>query len=147
MPSNPADAIVDRSFAKQQGVLPHPLDDSFLSVNAAKNDVGDQSYNGLCEKFVEQQTYGQTGLYPTAIDAWNDYSKQGKAIMGDVTNAPRGSIIYWNADNSNFGDGHASIADGQGNMISSTSQGVQQIPISQWQQTTNQQPLGYVIPN
>ncbi len=141
--NNPADNIVEGFFAKQNG-KPHPLDDSYVAK--AEADKGDQSYNNYCEAFVEKAA-GLPNMGASATQAWDNYSKQGKAIAGDITNAPRGAILYFAPDNSNYGDGHAGFSDGKGNLVSATSQGVKSIPISEWQKQTGQTPLGYVIPN
>lgn len=140
---NEADSIVSGYFSRKSS-SPHPLDDSFLTK--AEKDTGDQSYNNYCEQFVEQVAYGNNGLYPSAQAAWNAYVRQGKAVKGNVEDAPRGAMLYFQGDNSNRGFGHAGFADGRGGLISATSSGVKTIPISQWISQTKQKPLGYVLP-
>jgi len=114
-------------------------------VSSAQSDQGKQDYNNLCEKFVEQHVYGQTGIFPTAADAWNSYVKDGKA-QGGAQNAPAGSMVYFGADKSNGDFGHVAIADGKGNIIGATSNGVQSIPLTDWIKQTGQTPLGFVQP-
>lgn len=140
--SNQADDIVNRFFAKQSGATPNPFDDS--AVSHAINKIGSQDYNDLCERFAEQAVYGRNGIYPSAIDAWSDYSKQGKTYVGH--DAPAGSLIYFGADDSNGGDGHVAVSDGKGNIIGATSNGVKMLPLSSWTKQTKQKVLGYVIP-
>lgn len=120
------------------------VDDSALEK--AQADTGDQSYNNLCEKFVETNTYGKSGLYPSAKDAWNNYIQAGKQVGGNIYQAPKGALIYFAPDRSNNDYGHAGIADGQGNFVSATSTGVKTLPIQKWIETTGQRPLGYVVP-
>lgn len=141
--TNKADSIVDRWSMRQSGNS-SPLDDT--NVSNAQSDIGDQQFNGLCERFVEQNTFGKSGLFSSAADAWQGYSKQGKAYQDDPENAPAGSMIYFAPDESNSGDGHVGISDGKGNIIAATSRGVAQTPISFWTKMTGQKPLGYVIP-
>lgn len=139
---------VQSYFEKLTGTkLPTPgqmIDDQGLK--RAQADTGDQSFNNYCEKFVEESIYGKSGLYPSAADAWNNYVQSGKEVGGNILNAPRGALIYFAGDNSNDGYGHAGIADGQGNFVSATSNGVKTVPLNEWVQTTGQKPLGYVIP-
>ncbi len=142
---NEADQIVNRWQARQSGSA-HPLDDAAIHVQNAQNNIGDQSYNGLCEGFAEEQTFGKRGLYPSAADAWNAYEQNGQATKGNIIDAPKGALVYFSADQSNNGDGHVGISDGNGNFISATSNGVQQIPINDWVKMTGQTPLGYVTP-
>ena len=142
--NNPADNIVDGFMAKQEN-NPHPLDDSYVAK--AKADQGDQSYNGYCESFAEQVAYGKQNIYGSAAEAWSNYVNSGKARGGDVQKAPKGAMIYFAPDASNWGDGHVGFSDGQGNLVSATSQGVKSIPLNDWIKQTGQTPLGYVIPN
>src|SRR6185437_13669296 len=102
-PHNQADVIVD-SFLGRKNPNPHPLDDTYVKM--AKNDAGDQSYNNYCEAFAEQVAYGHTNMFPTAQNAWDNYLQEGKAIPGDISKAPPGSMIYFKGDDSNFGEGH-----------------------------------------
>jgi hypothetical protein len=116
-------------------------------LNSSQGDqLGNQDYNGECQKYVEQETYGHAGIFPTAVDAWNSYVKSGQAFGGDVAKAPAGDLIYFAPDSGNGGDGHVSISDGQGGMTSATYNGVQHQSISGWLQSTGQTPLGYVKP-
>lgn len=119
------------------------LDDSNLT--RASRDTGDQSYNNYCEKFTEEATYGKSGLFPIAAAAWNHYVSNGQAY-GNADKAPAGALIYFAPDQSNFGDGHVGIADGQGGFVSATSAGVKNMSIDDWKKLTGQKPLGYVLP-
>lgn len=132
--SDPWSAIVNSS----------PISDN--NVSTAQSSEGRQDLNGYCEQFVEDATFGQNGIFPTAADAWTNYVKSGEAYQGDVTKAPAGSLIYFAPDASNSNEGHTGVLDGKGNMISATDYGVQQISVAQWMQQTGQKPLGYVMP-
>ena len=43
----------------------------------AKSNLGSSKWNGHCEQFVEQATYGKYIGYLTASIAWNDYVNKG----------------------------------------------------------------------
>src|SRR2546423_9668002 len=60
------------------------------NVNAAQSKLGNQDDDGLCQKFVEEATYGKSGIFPSAIDAWNTYTENGQAQPGDIAKAPSG---------------------------------------------------------
>ncbi len=110
-------------------------------LNNAKKMLGDQNYIGLCERFVEVATQGKSGLYPSAIAAFN--AQKGNAT--DLANAKPGDAIYFAPDASNEGFGHTGVISGNGNMISATNTGVKETPIDKWTANTGQKILG-VIP-
>lgn len=119
---------------------------SNANVAQAQTKLGNQDRNGYCQQFVEEATYGKSGMYPTAIDAWDTYAKNGQAYQGDVQKAPSGSLIYFAPDKSNEDAGHVGISDGKGGMISATDNGVEATSVADWQARTKQKPLGYVQP-
>jgi cell wall-associated NlpC family hydrolase len=100
----------------------------------------------MCERFAEEATYGKSGMYGSAADAWDNYAQSGKAYQGNIQEAPSGALIYFAPDNSNGGFGHVGVADGKGNMISATYNGVQASNIDDWIKNTGQTPLGFVKP-
>ena len=112
----------------------------------AKSNLGSSKWNGKCEQFAEQATYGKSIGYLTAILAWNDYINKGVAKSGNVQNAPSGSLIYFVPDSSNNYDGNVAISDGEGNIIVATSISVQQTTLNDWINNTGQIPLGFVNP-
>ncbi len=111
------------------------------ALATAQASVGDEDYNGLCEKFAEQVSYGKTGMFPTANDAWNHYAQNGQA-RPDVENAPMGSLLYF----ANGGAGHVAITDGKGNITGATDNGVKTLPLQEWVKSTGQKILGFVTP-
>jgi hypothetical protein len=105
----------------------------------------DDNYNGLCEKYAEEQVYGKSGLYPSAADAWNNYVKNGQAYQGTAGIQP-GSLVYLSPDSSNSGYGHVGVADGKGNFTSATYNGIKTENIDDWSASTGQKVLGWVAP-
>lgn len=105
----------------------------------------DDNYDGLCEKYAEEQVYGKAGLYPSAADAWNTYVKNGQAFEG-TGGMQAGSLVYFSPDSSNSGYGHVGVADGKGNFTSATYHGVKTENIEDWQKSTGQKVLGWVAP-
>lgn len=112
-------------------------------VATARAALGDQSYNGLCQKFAEKAAYGKTGLYPTAAAAWNDNVQKGNAYSG-LDGAQAGDLVYFAPDGSNGGAGHVGIYSGNNRMTSATYNGVQDDGIDNWKKQTGQRVLGYV---
>jgi len=110
-----------------------------LSLAIAKKQLGDREYIGYCEKFVEQVTKGTTGIYPSAIDAWNQ--QQDKAVTG-LDGVQPGDPVYFAPDSSNQGYGHTGIYAGDNQFVSATDNGIQQNDLGKWQQSTGQQVLG-----
>lgn len=82
-----------------------------------EQNAGDTSYEGLCEKAVEN-AWGTTGVWPSAIAHWQGAIDAGKAHEGD-TNPPKGAFVYWNTSEY----GHVGIADGNGGFYSSSIDG------------------------
>ncbi len=112
-------------------------------VKTAAGDVGDQSYNGYCQQFVEQVALGRTGVYPSAVEAWNGYTQSGKAKSG-IAGAKPGDLVYFAPDPSNGNYGHTGIVTGNNKFISATYSGVKEADLSDWQKQTGQQILGHV---
>lgn len=79
--------------------------------------MGDASYQGLCEKAVEN-AYGTTGVWASAIAHWNGAVNVGKAHPGDM-NPPLGAFVYW--DISQYG--HVGISDGNGGFYATSVDG------------------------
>jgi len=112
------------------------------NVTQAQNLIGSQDYNQLCERFAEAVTKGKTGVYPSATDAWLDYSKQGKAKQG-IDGLKKGDLIYWY--NPADSDGHVSVYIGGDTMIGATdTEGIKQTNINNWAKDTGEQILGHV---
>lgn len=128
----------------QSATSGNPYWDTPSDVSNAQAKVGDPMDKGYCETFVEQMA-GTPNMGASAAEAFNNWAAQGKAYQ-DVTKAPPGSLIYFKADDSNGNAGHVAIADGQGNIIGATYNGVQQTSLKDWISQTGQQPLGYVVP-
>lgn len=101
--------------------------------------LGKNAFVGLCEKFVEQVTKGKTGLFPTAISAWDKQQHQ-SGLNGVKT----GDAVYFGADPSNGNAGHAGVYTTNGNFISATNNGIQEYNIQNWEKATGQKLLGYV---
>jgi cell wall-associated NlpC family hydrolase len=96
-------------------------------------------YDGLCEAYAEQQKHGVTGLYPSAIDCWNQSKNK---VQGTAGIRP-GDQVFFAPDKSNSGYGHTGIYEGNGQFKSATYNGVQTNDLNHWQQNTGQQLLGY----
>lgn len=111
------------------------------AVDTAQKRTAATAYNGLCEKFVEQASYGKSGIFPSAIAAWT--GQQDKAIAG-INGIKPGDAVYFNADSSNGGFGHTGIYLGEGKMLSATYNGLQESDLGSWQKQTGQKILGYV---
>lgn len=78
-----------------------------------KNRDGDTSYQGLCEKAVEN-AYGTTGVWASALAHWNGAEQH----PGD-TNPPLGAFVYWNISQY----GHVGISDGNGGFYATSVNG------------------------
>lgn len=111
-------------------------------VAKAMADSGDQSFDGYCQAFAEKMT-GAPNMGGSAAEAWNNYSKQGRAVPS-VQGMNPGDLIYFAPDNSNQGYGHVGIYQGDGKFVSATYHGVQSNDLSDWQKKTGQQIVGYV---
>lgn len=106
-----------------------------------KNPDDSNLFNGLCQAFVEHATLGHTGVFPTAIDAWNQ--QQNKAVPG-LQNIKPGDPIYFSANQSNNNDGHTGIYLGDNKFISATNNGIKTNDIGKWVTDTGQSVLGYL---
>ena len=100
----------------------------------ARQMLGDQDYIGLCEKFVEN-LHGQSGLYPTALAA-----AKSQGLSQDWANIKPGDELFFGAAPENGGDGHVGVYSGNGHIVSATSKGVLDLPISAF----NAPVLGYL---
>ncbi len=108
------------------------------ALAAARAKLGTTAYIGLCESFVESVN-GMGNMGSSAINAWNGAPQLQRT---DLQNIRPGDTIYFapTADNQY---GHTGIYSGNGNFISATNNGIQEVPIGQWQQQTGQKALGY----
>lgn len=101
-----------------------------------------ESWDGLCQAWVEQQTLGHTGVYPSALSAWNQ--QQNKAVKGTLTGIQPGDLVYFDANSGNGGYGHTGIYRGNGQFVSATDNGIAINSIAEWQKGTGQNLLGYI---
>ena len=92
------------------------------AVAWAKSMVGRQECNNLCERFVEE-AYGTRGVFPSAKDAAKQLVTQRGS--SSLRTAPVGALLYFQADETNDGYGHAAIYLGNGEMVSARPDGVQ----------------------
>jgi len=130
------------SILQSAGITSQAPEDVSLAEQQAQ--AKSQDDNGYCQRFVEKIT-GSKKHYGSAVQAWNDYVKQGKAFA-DISKAPPGSLLYYAPDAGNRGFGHVAVTDGNGNQIGATYHGVQQDTTQNWLQKTGQTPLGFVMP-
>lgn len=134
--------IPDNSVSDQSSVISIPTqskapDDVFL----ASKDTGNHKYDGWCQAFVEHATLGKTGVFPSAIDAWQ--AQQDKAVSG-LNGIKAGDPIYFSPNQSNDGYGHTGIYAGDNKFISATDNGIKTIDLKEWSKATGQQVLGYL---
>lgn len=126
--------------------IPSPLTPYQQSM---QKTIDGENYAGECQKYVEQQIYGKTNIFPSAIDAANYYANKGM-LNPDISQAKPGSLVYFSANDGNGNNGHVGILNNIGNndatFTSATYNGVQTLPLSQWTQNTGQQILGFVNP-
>lgn len=113
-------------------------------VKNAEENLGNQDYDGYCETFQEQMS-GSPDMGDTAADAWDNYVQKGKAV-GGLQDAKAGDLVYFAGDG---GLGHTGIISGKdknGNttFVSATDNGVENLPVNEWLQSTGQQLLGIV---
>ncbi len=113
------------------------------NISNASQYLGSSAFDDLCQAFVEQATYGHQGVYPSAISAWNS---QNTKVQGSKGISP-GDLVYFGADSSNNGFGHAGIYTGNNQFISATNSGVGYNDLDKWQQNTGQRLLGYIPQN
>lgn len=107
----------------------------------AQQTMGKQDYLGLCEAFVERITKGTEGIYASAIDAWN---KQKPQAQTDLSKIQPGDTVYFGADKSNGGYGHAGVYLGNNKMTSATYNGIKESDLNEWQNQTGQKILGFI---
>lgn len=105
------------------------------TVNTTKT-----AYKGLCQAFVEA-TIGSGWKGGSAIQAWQN--QQDKAVPS-LNGIKPGDPIYFAADRSNGGYGHTGIYMGNGNFLSATDNGIQNLPLNDWIKATDQHILGYL---
>lgn len=113
------------------------------NLAAAKQQLGEKAYIGYCQAFVADTAGGQNHG-ASAIEAWNN--QQDKATQG-LNGISPGDEIYFNADDSNGGNGHTGIYSGNNHFISATNNGIEEQDLADWQKSTGQQLLGYISPN
>lgn len=111
-------------------------------VQKAEQDIGDGTYSGYCESFVEQMT-GSGQMGGSAIEAWNNNAQAGRAVSGTDGIQP-GDPIYFSANQGNGGYGHVGIYMGNNQFISATYNGTQVENLDDWTKSTGQQILGYL---
>lgn len=149
---NPIQAIAEEAMQGNKSQDSNPikaLAQKYVTpddVVTAREELGDQSYNGYCERFVEEKAYGKSGIHGSAADAWNHNVKEGNAFSG-LDGAQPGDLVYFEPDASNGYAGHAAIYSGGNRMISATYSGVQDSNIDDWTKQTKQKVLGYVKVN
>lgn len=99
------------------------------AVAWAKSMIGNTSYNGLCEKFVEN-AYGVFGVplgYWTALADFNAQKAAGR-IHTTANDIPAGALVFFR-NRSDGGNGHVEIAVGNGTFITSAAK-VQYVNLS-----------------
>lgn len=128
--------------AKQSVSSPTPSSLGPINVSNAnmmqKDDTG--KYKGLCQRFVEDATYGKHGIFDSAISAWNQLPNKVQGLNG----VKPGDLVYFSANAGNNNDGHVGIYEGNGVFKSATSNGIEDYNINDWTKRTGQSVLGYV---
>lgn len=114
------------------------------NIKSAKQlmDNPPEDYTGKCQRFVEQATYGKTGLNYSANTAWQNAQDKVESLKG----IKKGDLIYFAPDSSNGFDGHVGIYEGNDKFISARDDGIKEDTIHNWNKTTGQVAVGY-IPN
>jgi hypothetical protein len=118
------------------------------NIDNAKKYVGNQdandSYAGWCQKFTddilntpqEQRQSSALNTFQNNPNSVNDPSLKG---------IQPGDLVYFDAAQSNQGDGHVGFYEGNGKFISATDNGiVDNKNINEWNQQNNQSVLGYI---
>lgn len=108
-------------------------------VNIGKA-IATPAYSGLCLKFVDDKQ-GNTARQPTAIA---DY--QANAQAGNISTSekiPANARVYFAPDDSNGGNGHVGISNGDGSFTSATDNGIKTFAIKEWEKYTGQKFIGY----
>lgn len=72
------------------------------------------SYNGLCERFVEQ-AYGTSGRFTSALAAFNALRARGM-VHSNATNIPAGALVFSTGSDPRFG--HVMLSRGNGTFVS-----------------------------
>lgn len=137
----------DPASALPSGLSPNQLQAYQQSGQGMSKPAGmsNSQWAGLCQAYVEQQTLGHTGVYPSAVAAWNSQQRNQRT---DLQNIKPGDALYFAPDSSNQGFGHAGIFAGYDNnghpiMQSALYNGVQNTDLTNW----NQKVLGYIPTN
>lgn len=112
-------------------------------LNKAAKYLGSKDFTGLCEKFAETVTQGKTGLYSSAIEA---FDRQKDKVRTDIENMPVGSQIFFSANQGNGDYGHTGVASSPSTFVSATNNGVKNLDIAKWEKATGQTVLGYIPP-
>ncbi|HEY7294131.1 MAG TPA: NlpC/P60 family protein [Dehalococcoidia bacterium] len=100
-----------------------PTKQAARAIAWAQSHLGQQDWNNLCERFVEE-AYGTKNVFPTAAEAGRALAThRGRTSWQE---APVGALLYFAADATNDYNGHAGIYLGNGRMISATPRGVQE---------------------
>ncbi len=111
------------SRATQGPLVPTGVTPPVANSNAltwATSQLGNQSFNGLCQRFVEV-AHGTAGRYASAKAASAALLTSAGGTLGD---APRNSLVFFRPDASNGGWGHVGISLGGGQFVSATTSGV-----------------------
>lgn len=103
-----------------------------------------QDYNGWCESFAEKAT-GMGWQGASAAQAARRFSQKGK-LIANPTGMQSGNLVYFHPDASNNYEGHVGIITNGDKFISATNNGIQELPISEWQKQTGQTIAGFVQP-
>lgn len=132
----------------QDAAIQDPQGNSELSQVGSSLDG--HCWNGLCESYAEEQTLGHTGVYPSAIAAYNANAQSGNINTGS-TNIPKGAQLFFGADSTNGGFGHTTVSlgsDKSGNtlMEGATYNGVKVNTLNSWLQSSGQKYLGWSMP-
>lgn len=135
----------NQALQAQNAAISDPSGKSDLSSIGKALDGHD--WVGLCEAWQEKQTYGKTGIYPTASAAFQNYAQKGQAF-NNISQAKAGDLVYFSGDSSNGNAGHVGIITdpAKGIMQSATNSGVRQDNIGKWLQNTGQTIAGFVHP-
>ena len=147
-PESGTGEALKQDYSQEYGLSPEsentPISTKPSDVTAGESYLNSKDYNGWCEKFQEQIT-GSPNMGRTAFEAWNNYAQQGRAFQG-LQGAQPGDKIYFTGDK---GKGHTGVISsidprtGDATFISATDNGVQELPVSSWLQSTGEQLLGF----
>ncbi|MFT4088963.1 MAG: hypothetical protein QM658_17765 [Gordonia sp. (in: high G+C Gram-positive bacteria)] len=85
------------------------------AVSWALSQVGSNSYNFACERFVEN-AYGTSGRSGNAISTYNLLKSRGQ-IRTSTTGIPKGALVF-SRSSYDGGNGHVMIAVGDGTYVS-----------------------------